>query len=150
MLSDYAIRGQAGNDASWPDDLEVASLTLLDGLPPDLRQFVPVILDCPAGIRLLCLFAQSPFTSRTLSDLAYWTHEAEERVKRALTILVEQGIIREMVAAGVTFYGLADDPGTLARVSAFCTWRGQWLSRIRSVQAFLDAEDRLGPVGASG
>src|SRR5512138_459545 len=94
----------------WPDDEARIRQMVLDDLGTGMRPLHTQISALDGGWVLLRFLDQNSNTLMTLEDIAFRLGESSSTIERAACPMVELGLMRSVQAAGITLFGITENP----------------------------------------
>ncbi len=122
-------------------ELQLQRLLFTD-LEEEQRALFQRVHQLAGGCALLSYLDEHPQELLTAEDLAYHTREARAQIERSLHILVELDLVRQVTAAGTTFFGLNTDSKARRQVHDLFDWQHRWHTRLTRMEKLVDGHTR--------
>ncbi len=127
----------------WPDDETRIRQIVLDDLGAGMRQMFAQISAVDGGWALLRFLDQNPKTLMTLEDIAFQVGQSRSTTEKAERVMMELSLMRSVGAAGLTLFGMTEDPDKRRLVHALCSWQDHWHARLAGIERVINGETIL-------
>lgn len=128
---------------SQPQRLEPSLQDLVCAeLDPRLNDLFVRVRPLEGGFTLLRFFAANVNTLRTADDIAYHVCLPVAAVDKSLRTLSQMDLVRRMQAAGITLYGLTENPQKRRLVRDLGEWQDRWLAQIQQIDRLINGQPR--------
>ncbi len=124
----------------WPDDEARIRQIVLEDLGTGMRQMFAQISDVDGGWALLRFLDQNAKTLMTLEDIAFRLGESTGTIQNAVCVMDDLGLMRSLGAAGITLFGITDNPEKRRLVHALCSWQDHWHARLAGIERVINGE----------
>ncbi len=120
--------------------------TLLDVLLNDLdneeRELFVRVHQVSSGCAIMGYLDAHPNEMLTMDDLAFQLQEARGMVESGVRGLAALGLLREIDAGDVVFFGLAEEPARRVQVHRLFNWQRGWHTRLARIENLVDGHAR--------
>jgi len=113
---------------------------VLEDLGGDARDLYGKLGALRCGHLIFRLFVARENTFWTVDDIAYYICQSSTGVTRDLESLVELGVARRVDAAGVSLYGVTDDPTLQSAMHDLFNWQVRWQTRLQRINRMILGE----------
>ncbi len=111
---------------------------ILDDLNQEERDLFMRVHRLNAGCEIMGFVDEHPNEMLTIDDLAFHLQEPRGAIDPSVRDLFRLGLLRRMDVSGITFFGLAEDPGTREQVHELFNWQRGWHRRLARIENLVD------------
>ncbi len=111
--------------------------TMLAELEPRARALFIQLRGYECGLPLLRFLDQHAHVLMTLDDVAYHLGKPRDVVKHTLDVMIEKGLVREVVVQDLTFLGVTNDCELRKVIAALGSWQDRWHDRLAAIERVL-------------
>lgn len=115
-------------------------------LEPPVRELFARVRELDQGCSVLRVLFRRPNVMLTLDDIAYHAARPSAVVEGSILAMVEMGLAREIVVAGIAWFGLTKDQEIHQSVSKLIRWQDRCHRRLAEIARMVDGQ----PVAREG
>ncbi len=111
--------------------------TILAELDPRARALFVELRGYECECALLRFLNQHAHVLMTLDDIAYHLGKPRDVVEHALEVMIEKGLVREVVVQDLTFFGITNEHELRQVIAALASWQDRWHDRLAEIERLL-------------